>query len=209
MKANLVLLGYAGHGTVVGESAIMQGHTLIGYTDSEPVKTNPLNLPYIGYEREAAFEWRYDVAYILGVGDNSIRAEMWDRVEKKGGQLATIVHPQALISTYSSIGTGTFIARGAAINPNTTIGKGAIINTGAIVDHDCLIGDFVHIAPGTTLAGSVRIGSHTFVGANTVIRDGVTIGSQVVIGAGSVVVKDVPDQEWVWGNPARKQQKHR
>jgi len=40
-------------------------------------------------------------------------------------------------------------------------------------------------------------------GGNVTILPGVTIGSGVTIGAGSVVVKDVPDNVVVAGNPAR------
>ena len=41
------------------------------------------------------------------------------------------------------------------------------------------------------------------VGANAVIIGNITIGNNVIIGAGSVVIKDVPDNAIVVGNPAR------
>lgn len=41
------------------------------------------------------------------------------------------------------------------------------------------------------------------VGANAVIIGNITIGNNVIVGAGSVVVKDVPDNAIVAGNPAR------
>ena len=41
------------------------------------------------------------------------------------------------------------------------------------------------------------------VGANVVIIGNIRIGNNVIIGAGSVVVKDVPDNSIVAGNPAR------
>ena len=44
---------------------------------------------------------------------------------------------------------------------------------------------------------------NSFVGAKSVIRENITIGKNVIIGAGSVVVKDVPDNVKVVGNPAR------
>ena len=40
-------------------------------------------------------------------------------------------------------------------------------------------------------------------GANSTILYDVNIGNNVIIGAGSVVVKDVPDNAVVVGNPAR------
>lgn len=47
------------------------------------------------------------------------------------------------------------------------------------------------------------IGDNVTLGANVVIIGNVRIGNNVIIGAGSVVVKDVPDNAVVVGNPAR------
>jgi acetyltransferase-like isoleucine patch superfamily enzyme len=41
------------------------------------------------------------------------------------------------------------------------------------------------------------------IGANCTILPGVTIGRNSLVGAGSVVVKDVPDNAVVAGNPAK------
>ncbi len=41
------------------------------------------------------------------------------------------------------------------------------------------------------------------IGSNATILCGITIGKQALIGAGSVVVKDVPDNAVVVGNPAK------
>lgn len=47
------------------------------------------------------------------------------------------------------------------------------------------------------------IGDNVTLGANVVIIGGITVGNNVVVGAGSVVVKDVPDNCIVAGNPAK------
>ena len=47
------------------------------------------------------------------------------------------------------------------------------------------------------------IGDNVTLGANVVIIGNVRIGNNVTIGAGSVVVRDVPDNAIVVGNPAR------
>ena len=47
------------------------------------------------------------------------------------------------------------------------------------------------------------IGDNVNIGPNVVIIGHITIGNNVVIGAGSVVVKDVPDNAIVAGNPAK------
>lgn len=47
------------------------------------------------------------------------------------------------------------------------------------------------------------IGNNVTIGANVVIIGNIIIGDNVIIGAGSVVVKDVPDNCVVAGNPAK------
>ncbi|OUS02025.1 hypothetical protein A9Q86_05080 [Flavobacteriales bacterium 33_180_T64] len=47
------------------------------------------------------------------------------------------------------------------------------------------------------------IGNNVVVGANVVIIGAITIGDNVIIGAGSVVVKNVPSNSVIGGNPAR------
>lgn len=47
------------------------------------------------------------------------------------------------------------------------------------------------------------IGDNVSVGANVVIIGNISIGDNVIIGAGSVVVKDVPSNAIVVGNPAK------
>ena len=50
--------------------------------------------------------------------------------------------------------------------------------------------------------GRPTIGDKVSLGANVVIIGGINIGNNVTVGAGSVVVKDVPDNCVVAGNPA-------
>ena len=49
----------------------------------------------------------------------------------------------------------------------------------------------------------MTIGDHTFVGAGAVILNGLSVGRRVTVGAGAVVIRDVPDDVTVVGNPAR------
>lgn len=48
-----------------------------------------------------------------------------------------------------------------------------------------------------------RIGNNVTVGCHVTIIGDITIGDNVTIGAGSVVVKDIPDNAVVVGNPAK------
>lgn len=79
---------------------------------------------------------------------------------------------------------------------------------------NCLLGPGVHIytaihplhpkdrAAGKEYGKPVTIGNHVWIGGRAVINPGVTIGDNAIISAGAVVVKDVPANTIVGGNPA-------
>ena len=56
---------------------------------------------------------------------------------------------------------------------------------------------------GNTSKGRPTIGNNVSLGANVTIIGPVHIGNNVTVGAGAVVVKDIPDNVVVVGNPAR------
>lgn len=63
--------------------------------------------------------------------------------------------------------------------------------------------DWQERATGVEHGESITVGDDVWIGGNAVICPGVTIGNRCIIAAGAVVVKDVPDDTMVGGNPAR------
>jgi len=106
------------------------------------------------------------------------------------------------IGNNCAIGASTIIARGAI--DNTVIGDYVAIDANCFVSHNDILEDDVKVVGGSTLFGSVRIGKGTFVSGNSVIRNGLSIGRNAFVGMGAVVVKSVPDNTIVMGNPAHE-----
>ena len=92
--------------------------------------------------------------------------------------------------------------RRAALD-NTIIGEGTKIGAFVNIGHNCIIGKNCLIVCQGVTGGSSEIGDNVFFGINALLLNGADIGSNVTVGMGAVVVKSVPDDTVVIGNPAQ------
>jgi acetyltransferase-like isoleucine patch superfamily enzyme len=78
--------------------------------------------------------------------------------------------------------------RGIHVGPESYVAFGAVI-----LSHDMTRGIYA----------DTRVGARCFIGAHSILMPGVSVGDESIVGAGSVVVRDVPPNSIVAGNPAR------
>lgn len=202
LKKPVAVVGYSGHSYVIIDILLNAGRIVTAYCDSSEKEKNPYHLNYLGTEMAVLDTLRsYD--YFIGVGHNGIRRKVQEALISILGQPINAIHPTAVVSASVEMKHGVMISANATLNPLVTLGHGVICNTSCSIDHECTIDDFAHVGPGAVLCGNVRIGAGTFVGANAVVKQGVSIGKNVTIGAGTVVIRDIPDNTIVVGNPQR------
>jgi acetyltransferase-like isoleucine patch superfamily enzyme len=113
--------------------------------------------------------------------------------------------PQALIRIGDNVGiSGAVICakRSVQIGNRVLIGSGAVICDTDFhsLDHE-IRGTSRDLAEAAD--APVCIGDDCFIGGRAMILKGVTVGARSVVGAGAVVVKNVPSDVVVAGNPAR------
>lgn len=194
----MILYGAGGQAKVIYDLILSNNHLLEYLVDDYPHDHFPHHLKIYKPSRELI---QYK-KLIIAIGDNSIREKIFHEI-KNWCEFETIHHSSAYVSRFSEVGQGTVIMPQVCINAEVTIGNHCIINTASTIEHECIIEDFVHISPKASLAGNItlRKGVHVGLGAN--IIQGVTIGANALIGAGTVVLKDVPANAVVVGNPGR------
>jgi len=119
----------------------------------------------------------------------------------------------------------TYVGDDTVIGDNTKVGSLVHIDYGVRIGRDCkiegmayippltVIGDRVFIGPGVIFTNDpypmsdrmvgVTVEDDAIVCAGSMLKAGITVGARSVIGMGAVVVKDVPPDTLVYGNPAR------
>jgi len=203
--SHLVVYGAGGHGRVVADAARAAELEVMGFLDDGLA------------EGEQVLEWRilgnadwlrgrHGVAVALGIGTNDVRRRVAEALLQRRAELATVVHPSAVVSPYAELGPGAVVFALAIVNVGARVGQGAIVNSAAVLEHDVEIGDYGHVASNAALAGAARLGAEAMLGTGAVVLPGRTIGDRSVVGAGAVVSRDVPADVVVAGVPARRMQ---
>jgi len=210
-----VLIGAGGHASVLLDALAASNATLAGVLESDRAMwgTTWNGVTVLGGDDELdSLTGKGITHFVIGVGaigDNRLRAQLFEQAVAARLAPLTVVHPASVVSPQASIGPGCQMLPGAIVNAGAQLGSNVIVNSGAIVEHDCRIADHVHIATGACLASTVTVGRGAHIGAGAVVLQCRTIGEEAVIGAGAVVVGDVAAGVVVVGVPARPMEKRR
>jgi UDP-perosamine 4-acetyltransferase len=199
------VLGGGGHAKVVIDTLRAAGDfEVAGVLDDDPGRhgRSIVDVPIVGDTSLESLARHGVERAVLAIGSNRVRAAIAARLDGRVAWMS-VIHPQAYVALGVVLGEGIVVFAGAIVQPDAVLGCHTILNTGCSVDHDCVLGGFTHIAPGARLAGGVRVGDGSLIGLGAILLPGRAVGEWATVGAGSVVVRDVPDEAVVMGNPAR------
>jgi sugar O-acyltransferase (sialic acid O-acetyltransferase NeuD family) len=142
---------------------------------------------------------------IIAIGDNYARGNVYLQISSLAPDFEFInaIHPSVIIGNNVKIGKGVTAMASVIFNPKAVIGDFTFFATGAQVEHDCIISDFASISAGSVTGGHVKLGKYSALTLGVTVLDRLEIGENTVVGAGSLVLKSLPSNVLVYGNPAK------
>ena len=201
---DLIILGVGVHGTEMAEivervNRAAPTWNLLGFIAPE-TKAGLVGTQLNGYPVLGARETIAQHRDAFFIPDN----EYGDPLDLPRERLVSLVDPSAFVSRTARIGPSCVIYPGCFVGLNATIGERVFMLGNCTVNHDAVLEPQVVLASGVTLAGFVHVEAGCYLGQSCTIRQFLRIGQRSLIGMGAVVVKDVPPNSVMAGNPARK-----
>ena len=122
--------------------------------------------------------------------------------------LATLIHPNVVISKDVKINEGTIIFPGAIISYNVKIDSCVWIDANVLIGHDSVIGKYSSIFPSVTINGNCKIGRECIIGSGAIINIGNSIGKNSSIGLGCTITNNISDNTTILNFPRTSIIKH-
>ncbi len=208
-RPKVVIIGAGGHAKICIDIIRQNGlYEIVGATSNDKEMKEVMGVAILGTDEEVleklfAEGVRFAVIGIGALKKLSYRQEIFIKLKKIGFQMPALIHPRAICEPSAALGEGCQVMAGAVIGSDVRVHHNCIINAGSIISHDCYLEENVHITPGGILAGNVYIGKNSIIGMGASIYLGVIIGSDVIVSNNANVLKDIPNNTMVAGNPAK------
>ena len=185
----LIIVGAGGHARSVAETVLLSGKfELAGFLDDTfPGLAKVWDFPVLGTTADIEKCRAFAEVAVVAIGKNELREVLCGQLRTAGFELATVIHPCAIVSPKAVVDAGCMIMAGAIIGTEAQLGSGVIVNCGAVVDHHCRVEDFGHLGVHAAMAGSSVLGRGTWMQAGSALGYGVRIDAGVVLAPGEAV----------------------
>jgi len=208
MPRKALIVGAGSYGEVMLTYLQEANYNIVGFIDDDLKKigTKVQDIPVLGSFNDFVkrkFFIDFEVAF-CSIGNNKIRVNYLSGLQMLGYETPSFIHNSVEITKNTIIGKGCCIFPNCTIMPYTNIEDYTMISVGTSISHHTIIKQGTLLSLGVVIGAYVTIGEQTVVGVGASVKSGpLKIGNNALIGAGAVVVKNVPANSVIVGNPGR------
>ena len=204
---DIIIIGAAGCGREVANwiediNKVEPTWNILGFLDDNPNALDGFRCKYqiIGTIKD--HEPRENVKYAMGIASPAVKKLIGPAMMEKGAQFASIIHPSVHVYSEYELGVGLVAYPNAKIATGCRIGDFVTLQS-TILGHDAELEDYVTVSSSCGITGGTKLHEGCFIGDHACIAVGMEIGAWAYVGIGSVVIREVPENTRVFGNPAR------
>lgn len=192
----LLIIGAGGHGRSVAEAVLLgDNYRLLGFVDDSWPKLKEIwGFPVLGNADALLNGAIGPTLAIVAIGNNAVRERLHKSILAAGFELATVIHPRAMVSPRAAVGAGCAVMAGGVVGTEAMLGEGVIVNSGAVVDHHCRVSDFGHLGVGACMAGGAILGRGAWLQAAAALGYGVNVAAGAVLAPGTALSADTRGQ---------------
>lgn len=214
MKTKVIIIGGKGGALVIAEQiydAQLKGANVefLGFAFDDPAFGKEINgFPILAKTKEVYSKYKdhADVKFIFQLYRPDLMRERIDLLNSYGipiNRFYTFIHPSCIVSRSATIGHGSAIMAHSVINANTKIGNHCTVHSNSLIGHDTIMGDYNFVAAHNVIGSNNKIGAANFFGLNSTYNNYLEIGNHCFVGMASNVIKSIPSNTKVYGNPAK------
>ncbi len=205
ISTNILIIGAGGFGRNIASLArsdLAHGvaWNVRGFLDNRTGLLTPPDLPILG--DPLTYEIAPGDIFLCALGDPAAKRHYTEALRTKDADFIRL-QPEAQVGERTHISRGCIFERKVLIGPDVHVGEFVTILSTTIVGYDVRIGDYSQIGSFVFIGGGAFIEDDVVIHPHATILPKVRVGKGAVVGAGSVVIRDVPPNTTVMGNPAK------
>lgn len=204
MKQKLIIIGAGDVGGFIAKHLKDFGQfDLVGILDDDRKKHDK---EYFGCRVLGDVEYLRNygepISVVLAIANPKAKAAILKKINQYSHLIfPNFIHPRAWLGANVRLGKGVIIYPGVSINYESVLRDHTIVNMNTAIGHNCDLGVGSTLSPGVNLGGFTTIGRFSFMGIGASTIQGTNIGEKVVVGGMGMVIRDIPDNLVVVGNP--------
>lgn len=205
---NVIIVGAGGFGrevcqyvrdTFVGSAEF----SVKGFLDDGARGLDGFGLPAEIIGNTTSYSVESEDLFLVAVGAPAVRRLLTERLADRGARFLTLIHPRAYVAPTARIGPGCIVPPFAMVSCFARLTCSVVLGVSSAVGHDAEVGPYCVVSPFAAVNGAAVLEAGAFLGTHATVTPGKRVGVNARVAAGAVVYRDLPDNVFAVGNPAR------